>query len=154
MGDSDIERLLDDLIEKQSAVIQTAEEQFSETERAESRTGSDSVDNMDKNELRDLISEVVDEKMAEALTEATEEKTEDEPSDLEEIKSMLADLKESADDSDEEEKAGDGSEDLAEIKEMLGQIAGAQGVSQQADNGQRASEKTWDRSPFVPGGER
>lgn len=123
-------------------------------ERAESRTGSDSVENMDSSELKSLIEEVVDEKMADE-DDQTEEKTDEEPSDLEEIKSMIADLKESAeDDSAEEKKSDDESDDLAEIKEMLGQIAGAQGVSQQADNGQRASEKTWDSSPFVPGGER
>lgn len=46
MSDSDIERLLDDLIEKQSALIQSAEEQFSETEGAESSADDDNKTTM------------------------------------------------------------------------------------------------------------
>jgi hypothetical protein len=118
-------------------------------ERAESRVGSDSVDNMDTNELRDLIGEVVDEKMGQ--DEQTEETADEEPSDLDEIKSMIADLQ--TDEKEDEEKA-DESDDLGEIKEMLSQMASAQGVSQQADNGQAGTEKTWEKSPFGKGGDR
>lgn len=111
------------------------------------------TESMDEDQLKSLIEEVVDEKMADD-EEQTEEKSDDGSDDLEEIKAQLSELQAAmSDDSEEEEKAEDDSE-LAEIKEMLGEIASAQGVSQQADNGQRATEKTWDNSPFAAGGGR
>lgn len=123
-------------------------------ELAESSAGSNnSVETMDKDELRDLIGDVVDEKMADEEAQ-TEEKSDDESDDLEEIKAQLSELQESLSDDSEEEEKADEDDELAEIKEMLGEIASAQGVSQQADNGQRASEKTWDSSPFAAGGGR
>lgn len=121
-------------------------------ERAEPRAGSDnSVENMDTDELRDLIGEVVDEKMADE-DETSEEKTDEDPSDLEEIKAQLSELQDSLVDDEPDEKSED--DDIAEIKEKLDAIVSAQGASQQADNGQRATEKTWDNSPFAAGGGR
>jgi hypothetical protein len=111
-------------------------------ELAESSGESESVEDMDTNELKSLIGEVIDEKMGDEGP--TEEKAEEEPSDLEEIKSMVADLKESAEDEQTEKEAED-DDDLEEIKAMLKQMANAQGVSQQKS---RASDDEADGGPM------
>lgn len=111
-------------------------------ERAESRQDS-ILESMDETELKSLIEEVVDEKMADE-DDQTEEKTEEKPSDLEEIKSMIADLKESSEDgSVEDEEKAEESDDNEELKAMLGQIASAQGVSQQADTDAETNGAEW-----------
>lgn len=121
-------------------------------ERADTRAGSDnSVEAMDKDELRDLIGDVVDEKMAENSESTDEKAADEEPSDLEEIKAQLSELQDELVDDEPEEKSEEDAE-LAEIKEKLDAIVSAQGSSQQVDSS-GATEKTWDTSPFAVGGD-